>query len=716
MKSIFKAIVSVMVLLPALFTGCNTENEFYEVGRQPVEIRYPQNDTIWSLDYQKPDSLYRFSWNCKRNYIDYQIIFSLDPALEEKRIEVPTGIKRDYYLTTMQMDSILSAMNIEIGASTVLYWSVDVVDPETAWCDDVRKMNITRCNLPTNVILLDAPDSQNEIQLDKAKPESEITFSWNCQTTVEDYKLYLSMNEAFEDPLIIECGKEKSHAFTHQDLDALLEKDKAYFGESRLVYWKVEGKGNLNNPIENSAVRQTTFIRYQRDPEAVTLQTPAAGSTLLLAAETAADEIRFEWKCDTTGVNYTLHLFDTELEASCDIDCGTEQSYSITQSDLDLLLEQKFEMVAAQKKKIYWTVLADDPLRAISSDTNRVNIRRFLPVVAAAPVTLVNAPADNTAYTLNYEQASTPLVEITWNCTAKNVTYAMEYSLLPDMTQSKTKALDGNKNYSFTHALLDDLLSDLGAGYQTKKIYWRITSTVSVLTEPSETRSLMLTGMLKPLVDKRDVSKPETYKVVKVGNAVWLAENLRATKYADGASFTTVDLPSKTYTGGAVSDPQVIGQYYTWPTAVRRLNDCNESETTQVQGVCPAGWHVSNMKDWSNMIAALSVDPKPASPALKAKHTQYWQTRGDITNSSGLGFVPGGVFWHGNVGAPDNAGADGKSGYWTTTTGSATTAYMYEVFDWDYSNMAPWHYLSRPWSEGDGTASKMVNVRCVRDY
>ncbi len=716
MKPIFKVILLAIILLSMLLIGCNTENEFYEVGRQPVEIRYPQNDTIWTLNYQKPDSLYRFFWKCKRNYIDYQLIFSLEPTLEGKRIEVPTGIKRDYYLTTMQMDSILSGMNIEIGASTVLYWSVDVVDPETAWCDEIRKLNITRCNLPMNVILLEAPASLSEIQLDKVTPESEVIFSWNCQTAVEDYKLYISLNEEFEEPVVIECGKEKSHAFTHQYLDALLEKDKAYFGESRPIYWKVEGTGNLNNPIENSAIRSTTIIRYKKDPEAVILKIPATESTLLLASETAADNVLFEWKCDTTGVNYTLHLFDTELNISHDVDCGTRQSYSITQSELDQLLEQKFEMVAGQKKRIYWKVIVDDPLRAVSEETNLITIRRFLPVIAADPIILVSAPADNTAYTLSYEQASTQLTEMAWNCTAKNVTYAIEYSLFPGMTQSKTKALDGNKNYTFTHALFDDILSDLGADYQTKKIYWRITSTVSVLTEPSEIRSLTLTGMLKPFIDRRDAIKLETYKVVKVGNAVWLAENLRATKYADGASFTTVDLPSKTYTGAAVSDPQVIGQYYTWPTAVRQISVCNESETTQVQGVCPSGWHVSNMKDWKNMIAALSVDPNPASPALKAKHTQYWQTQGDITNSSGLSFVPGGVFWHGNVGAPDNAGADGKSGYWTSTIGSSTTAYMYEIFDWDYSNISPWHYLSRPWSEGDGTASKMVNVRCVRDY
>ena len=715
MRHIITFFSSVLILLTILLGGCNTENDFYEVGRQPVQIVYPLNDTIWKLNYQKPDSLYRFSWKCKRNYIDYNLQFSLHSDMSQP-VSVPTGIKRDYYLTTMQMDSVLSSLNIEIGASTILYWSVEVVKEEDGWCDETRKLNITRCNLPTNVILLESPDSQNEIQLDKTAPEDEILFTWNCQTEVKDYTLYLSVNEEFEDPIKVECGNSKSHAFTHQYLDELLKENSIYFGESKAIYWKVTGTGNLNNPIEGSAVRSTTFIRYQRDPMPVNLKTPANNSVLSLAVETANENVKFEWECDTTGVSYKLHLFDTELGVTYDINCGENQSFSFTQVEFDQLLEQKFEMVAAQKKKIYWKVIVDDPLRAVSEETNLFTVRRFMPIVAAAPIQLTSGPADNTSYTLIYAQSANTLFAASWNCTMSNITYAIECSLQSDMKQSVTKPLNNNKNFSFTQGLLDDILTDLGAAYQTKKVYWRITSTVNIQTEPSEVRSLTLTGMIKPFIDKRDAARPETYQVVKVGNAVWMAENLRATKYADGAAFKTVDLPSKTYTGGAVSDPQVIGQYYTWPTAVRRMSECSTSETTQVQGVCPDGWHVSNMKDWKDMITALSVAPNPASPALKAKHKQYWQTNADITNSSGLGFVPGGVFWHGNVGVPDMATSAGKAGYWTTTVGEATTAYMYEIFDWDYSNMVPWHYLSRPWSEGDGTASKMVNVRCVRNY
>lgn len=58
--------------------------------------------------------------------------------------------------------------------------------------------------------------------------------------------------------------------------------------------------------------------------------------------------------------------------------------------------------------------------------------------------------------------------------------------------------------------------------------------------------------------------------------------------------------------------------------------------------------------------------------------------------------------------------ADDKASFWTTTKTDATTAQMFEVFGWS-NEIVPWNFNSRPWSEGDGTASMLVNVRCVRD-
>lgn len=718
MRNIILFLSLTLALLTVFLGGCVKENDFYQVGRQPVELLHPMNDTIWALNYQSPDSLYTFSWQCKRDYIDFNLHFSLHPDMSEP-ISVPAGIQKARSLTTMQVDSILSAFNIGIGQSAVLYWTIDVTKEEDGWCEQINKLNITRCDLPTNVILLKSPDNASEMQLDKTTPDAEIPFAWDCQTEVKDYKLSLSFDEAFTEPIEFECGNSKSRAFTHQYMDSLLQDDHAYFGESRVIYWKVTGTGNLNNPIENSATRAVTFLRYLRDPMPVTLTEPADKSDWVLDINKVTDQIEFAWTCDTTGVNYTLQLFDTDFGHKYEIDCGSTKGYATTQADFDQLLAQQFEMVPSQKKMIYWKVLVDDTLRAVPSDTYQFTATRFAAVSSAPKIELSGYPADGASYTLNASETGEELFSASWRCTATNVTYAVECSLNNDMTKSITKSLETTANsYSFTQGFVDGLLAELGAAYQTKTVYWRITSTVSLLTTPSDTHSLKLTGMIKPFTDDRDKTHPETYGVVKVGNAIWMAENLRATKYADGTSFETVDLPSKTTTTGVVSDPGVIGQYYTWPTAVRDMNKCRVGDnTTQVQGVCPNGWHVSTMKDWENMADALSNGDFNAL-AGKIKSTDYWHTKDGITNSSGLSLLPGGKFWHGKVADADfnKDGTDEYGSYWTTTPYDNTNAYIYEVFDQHNPMVAPWYYLSGLWENGDTTASKMANIRCVRDY
>ena len=111
------------------------------------------------------------------------------------------------------------------------------------------------------------------------------------------------------------------------------------------------------------------------------------------------------------------------------------------------------------------------------------------------------------------------------------------------------------------------------------------------------------------------------------------------------------------------------------------------------------------MQEWKAVQAAADYS------AARVKSAQYW-TGNTGTNDTGLSIVPAGKFWHGNVGAPDNA--DDQASFWTTTKTDATTAQMFEVFG-RHNEIAPWNYRSRPWSEGDGTASMLVNVRCVRD-
>ena len=74
-------------------------------------------------------------------------------------------------MSTLQLDSVLSSMNVAVGATVKLYWTVEVVDPEVGWCDEVRRLTVTRCELPTGLILLQSPASEAKIVLDKKSPK-----------------------------------------------------------------------------------------------------------------------------------------------------------------------------------------------------------------------------------------------------------------------------------------------------------------------------------------------------------------------------------------------------------------------------------------------------------------------------------------------------------------------------------------------------------------
>lgn len=697
---------------PLWIGGCNKENDFYEVGRQPVTLTRPAIDTVIVLDHEHPDSLYTFAWHSRRHFIDYKLRFGLDERFTTSCEQNP-GVSDSWRMSTLQLDSVLSSMNVAVGATVKLYWTVEVVDPEVGWCDEVRRLTVTRCELPTGLILLQSPASEAKIVLDKKSPEAGVAFEWECPSTVPDYTLHVGLDAGLsgEGTMTVACRSETSHAFTMQELDDWLAAQGIERNAETAIYWQVTGTGDLNNPIENSAVRTATVRRFTKDPAALTLAEPAADAELLLDAEKADEAVKFAWSCDTTGITYTLRLHDAEFDKSATFNTGETASYEISQGDLDLLLEQTFGMVASQKKKFTWSVTPSDAEFAAADETERiVYIRRFEAVTAADPITLAAGPADGTDYALDYARKDETLSTAAWTCNARGVTYALEYSLNADMSASKTRPLTVEKSAALTHSLLDDMLSDLGGAYLTRTVYWRVTSTVSIKTVPSETRSLRLTGMLRPYTDLRDPASPETYAVVKIGEDIWMAENLRALSYSDGTAFTAVDViygkpAAKTFANDLIGDAKVRGVYYSWPTTLRTYEEATEAEDTRMQGVCPEGWHVSTMQEWKAVRTAADYS------AARVKSAQYW-TGSTGTNDTGLNIVPAGKFWHGNVPSPDNA--DDKASFWTTTKTDVTTAQMFEVFGWS-NEIVPWNFNSRPWSEGDGTASMLVNVRCVRD-
>lgn len=153
------------------------------------------------------------------------------------------------------------------------------------------------------------------------------------------------------------------------------------------------------------------------------------------------------------------------------------------------------------------------------------------------------------------------------------------------------------------------------------------------------------------------------YSTVKIGEQTWMKRNLRVTHYADGTPIQEVreawnylDVDSKAYcwyANNAVYS-HAYGALYTW-NATMNGAESSDKNPSEVQGVCPDGWHVPSDQEWQELEIYLGMDPAEADTIVfrergedfggKLKETSYahWRSPNTgATNLSGLTAVPGG--------------------------------------------------------------------------
>lgn len=133
-----------------------------------------------------------------------------------------------------------------------------------------------------------------------------------------------------------------------------------------------------------------------------------------------------------------------------------------------------------------------------------------------------------------------------------------------------------------------------------------------------------------------------TYKTVRIGNQVWMAENLKVTHFRNGDEIQTTIPPdlsvsieaSPTYQWAYEGDElnaDIYGRLYTWYA----VNDS--------RGLCPFGWHVATDEDWSELSDFLG-GKYIAGGKLKETGTEHWSSPNEgATNESGFTALPCGV-------------------------------------------------------------------------
>jgi uncharacterized protein (TIGR02145 family) len=148
------------------------------------------------------------------------------------------------------------------------------------------------------------------------------------------------------------------------------------------------------------------------------------------------------------------------------------------------------------------------------------------------------------------------------------------------------------------------------------------------------------------MTDSRD---KKVYKTVKIGDQVWMAENLN---YADSAKTPSLKGKNWCYRDSA-KYCEVGGRFYTWAAAIDSIAlydggngvDCGSGKTctspAKVQGICPNGWHLPSSTEWNVLFDAVAEVERSMTVDKILKSQTGWRISSDGfdgNGTDGLGF------------------------------------------------------------------------------
>lgn len=132
------------------------------------------------------------------------------------------------------------------------------------------------------------------------------------------------------------------------------------------------------------------------------------------------------------------------------------------------------------------------------------------------------------------------------------------------------------------------------------------------------------------------------YKKVRIGDQIWMAENLRTSRYNDGTPIPEVSDQTQWdalttgafcwYNNDSASYENVYGKLYNFAVV-------------QTGKLCPAGWHVPEMAEWSalaNQFKEAGYSNELQGNELIEAGTVHWDTPFG-TNETGFTALPGGL-------------------------------------------------------------------------
>lgn len=215
---------------------------------------------------------------------------------------------------------------------------------------------------------------------------------------------------------------------------------------------------------------------------------------------------------------------------------------------------------------------------------------------------------------------------------------------------------------------------------------------------------LIAAGLVGTLTD----FEGNVYGWVKIGNQIWMDENLKSTIYADGSGMSGYN----SYNYDASNIP-VYGLLYNFETALRGAAS-TDNVPSGVQGACPTGWHIPSQAEWAIMenflmYDAYGIDTTNIGKSLAS--TNLWTaspTIGNVgndqssNNDSGFDALP--------------AGNRNSAMGWFTELGQAASFYSTNwSYSYDYFNNLKKLYYNQSGFPDAHQRYCGYPIRCLKD-
>ena len=187
------------------------------------------------------------------------------------------------------------------------------------------------------------------------------------------------------------------------------------------------------------------------------------------------------------------------------------------------------------------------------------------------------------------------------------------------------------------------------------------------------------------------------YPTIKIGDQVWMDENLKVTQYNDSTPIEHIGTSASDWentTSGAYcwyendqSNKELYGALYNW-------------YAVKTGKLCPQGWHVPTKEEWQTLLDFVSSEGYQGNEAEVLKAESLWIDGGKGSDEFLFGALPGGTrSRYGNFSSSDWSGH-----WWTSTEYDSGLAWQYDMSSYEPEVMKSYFHKTVGFS-----------VRCVKD-